>query len=427
MLPSWIRSRNCRPRLVYFLAIEITRRRFASTISFLAWRASRSPFCTMWTILRNSPISRPGLGRQRLDVGADLLDAVLVVRDEVLPALGRELRDAVEPLRVQLLALVVAQEVLARHAIAFGEPHQAALVGHEALVDVVELLDQRVDARLVEAQRLHLGDEVFLDLLVLALLRGRERLVLQLVRDVLVLQAAQPLVLVGDLVEGLEHLRLQLGLDRGERQRILHVVVVQVGFADRRALAFLGRAVGAVRRAAAAGSSPAARDGTGSRPAAPTAAPRPRPGPPGGRRPAAAGAPAAAGFGHALHGVGARIGRFQVDDVAQEDLSFVQLVAPDDDRLEGERALAQAGDHRLAAGLDALGDRDLALAREQLDRAHLAQIHAHRIVGALARLGLLRLGDGLLRDLDQVAAGIIVVVVVLFLLVLARPPRTRRR
>src|SRR5579875_187164 len=36
ILPSWIRSRNCRPRLVYFLAIEMTRRRLASTISFLA-------------------------------------------------------------------------------------------------------------------------------------------------------------------------------------------------------------------------------------------------------------------------------------------------------------------------------------------------------------------------------------------------------
>src|SRR5690348_3975653 len=43
MLPSWIRSRNCRPRLVYFLAMEITRRRFASTISFLARRALASP------------------------------------------------------------------------------------------------------------------------------------------------------------------------------------------------------------------------------------------------------------------------------------------------------------------------------------------------------------------------------------------------
>jgi hypothetical protein len=43
------------------------------------------------------------------------------------------------------------------------------------------------------------------------------------------------------------------------------------------------------------------------------------------------------------------------------------------------------GDHRLAAGLDALGDGDLALARQQLHRAHLAQIHAHRIVGAVGR------------------------------------------
>ncbi len=68
-------------------------------------------------------------------------------------------------------------------------------------------------------------------------------------------------------------------------------------------------------------------------------------------------------------------------------LAFVQLVAPDDDGLEGQRAFAQAGDHRLAAGLDALGDGDLALAREQLHRAHVAQVHAHGIVGALGRLG----------------------------------------
>src|SRR6185503_9777730 len=92
----------------------------------------------------------------------------------------------------------------------------------------------------------------------------------------------------------------------------------------------------------------------------------------------------------------------------------------DDDRLEGERAFAQSRDHCLAAGLDALGDRDFALAREQLDRAHLAQIHAHGIVGALARFGFLRLGDGFGRGLDEIATGIIIVVVVLFLLVLAR-------
>jgi hypothetical protein len=44
---------------VYFLAIEITRRRLASTISFFACRASRSPFCTICTSRRNSWISSP--------------------------------------------------------------------------------------------------------------------------------------------------------------------------------------------------------------------------------------------------------------------------------------------------------------------------------------------------------------------------------
>ena len=140
------------------------------------------------------------------------------------------------------------------HAVALGEPHQAALEADQALVDVVELLDERVDARLVEAERLHLGDDLVLELLVLALLRRRERLVLELVLDVLVLQAAQPLVAVGDRVEGLQHLRLELGLDRGERERALHVVVVAIGCALRLLLAvgvFL--AVGAALNGVAGG------------------------------------------------------------------------------------------------------------------------------------------------------------------------------
>ena len=41
---------------------------------------------------------------------------------------------------------------------------------------------------------------------------------------------------------------------------------------------------------------------------------------------------------------------------------------------------------------------------KQLDRAHLAQIHAHRIVGALGRLLGFGLGRRLRRDLDQFAA-----------------------
>jgi hypothetical protein len=99
---------------------------------------------------------------------------------------------------------------------------------------------------------------------------------------------------------------------------------------------------------------------------------------------------AALAFGarRARRGLGVRpgVGRLEVDDVAKQDLPLGELVAPDDDRLEGERGFAEARDHRLAAGLDALGDGDLALAGEQLDRAHLAEIHADRIVGAVGRL-----------------------------------------
>ncbi len=62
--------------------------------------------------------------------------------------------------------------------------------------------------------------------------------------DVLLLQAAQPLEGVGDVVEGLDHLRLELGLDRGERQRILHVVFVVVA---------LGRGLGRILRLLAVG------------------------------------------------------------------------------------------------------------------------------------------------------------------------------
>jgi len=61
-------------------------------------------------------------------------------------------------------------------------------------------------------------------------------------------------------------------------------------------------------------------------------------------------------------GVGNGTGCFQIDDIAQEDLPLLELVAPDDDGLERERARAQASDHGLAAGLDALCDRDFTLA-----------------------------------------------------------------
>ena len=111
-----------------------------------------------------------------------------------------------------------------------------------------------------------------------------------------------------------------------------------------------------------------------------------------------------------LLGVGAGVGRFQIDDVAEEDFSAVEFVAPDDDGLEGKRAFAETCDHRLAAGLNAFGDGDFALAGEQFHRTHLAQIHAHGVVGALGGVLARGLGRELGLDLDQLAFALLLVV-----------------
>src|SRR5262249_56595942 len=85
--------------------------------------------------------------------------------------------------------------------------------------------------------------------------------------------------------------------------------------------------------------------------------------------------------------------------------------APDDDGLESERALAETRDHRLAASFNALGDRDFALAREQFDRTHLAQIHTHGIVCAFGRLFLLGRCKRLRFRLDDFRTGVVIIIV----------------
>ncbi len=61
---------------------------------------------------------------------------------------------------------------------------------------------------------------------------------------------------------------------------------------------------------------------------------------------------------------------------------------PRNDSAEGQRAFAQAADHLVPAGLDALGDRDFAFTRQQFDRTHFAQVHAHRVIGAAQAFGI---------------------------------------
>ena len=78
---------------------------------------------------------------------------------------------------------------------------------------------------------------------------------------------------------------------------------------------------------------------------------------------------------------------FQIDDVAQQNVFGQKFVMPDGDRLKGQRAFAEPGDHGVPTGLDPLGDGNLALAAQQFDRTHLAQIHADRVVSAVQFFG----------------------------------------
>ena len=66
------------------------------------------------------------------------------------------------------------------------------------------------------------------------------------------------------------------------------------------------------------------------------------------------------------------VGGFEIDDIAQQNLLLAQFIAPHHDGLERQRAFAEAADHRVAAGLDALGDGDFAFAAKQFDAAHFA-------------------------------------------------------
>src|SRR6266545_2914916 len=87
-------------------------------------------------------------------------------------------------------------------------------------------------------------------------------------------------------------------------------------------------------------------------------------------------------------------------DLADADLPLPEPLAEIEDLADGDRRREDRGEHLLLALLDPLRDLDLALAREQGDRAHLAQVHADGIVGlAVAGVLLLLLLLGLVRVL----------------------------
>ena len=77
------------------------------------------------------------------------------------------------------------------------------------------------------------------------------------------------------------------------------------------------------------------------------------------------------------------------DHVDQAPLAGLDRLIGAQQEVVGGRVHRERAAHRIEAFLDALGDADLALARQQLHRAHLAHVHAHRVGGA-AELGIER-------------------------------------
>jgi hypothetical protein len=140
----------------------------------------------------------------------------LFVLDELRPLAISATAHPLDPTLVELIAKIFVDEVLARHTVAVGKAHQPALQCHQALVDGVELFHQAFDACVVERQALDVTDDLITQLVIAALLLARELLACNLHLDFFVLQLAQLLVGGGDVIEGLEHLGLELGLHGGE-------------------------------------------------------------------------------------------------------------------------------------------------------------------------------------------------------------------
>ena len=178
-----------------------------------------------------------------------VVDLVALDLDELRPLLAVG-RHAVEPGLVEFVAEVFVDELLARHAIAVAQAHEAAFETDQALVDGVELLDQAFDTVVVQGQRFDVEDDFIAQLVVSLLLLARALLARDLLFELLVLLLPELLVGAGDLVEGFEHLRLQFGFHGGQGHGVLEVVLVlaaHFAFGRRRARARHGSGAGAVQ------------------------------------------------------------------------------------------------------------------------------------------------------------------------------------
>ena len=292
------------------------------------------------------------LGNGR-DLVADFFDLLGLAFEEVFPlllGLG-DIERRFLPVRIELIAEIALEEFLARHALGVSQAHQLAFKAHQFLVDGVELLNKRFDPRIVDVHRLQIVDDGLSERVVIVARIGRQRLAGHPALNEPFLKLAVLAKGEGNLVELAKNAVAKLGL-HGRHRHGLAFFLVFAFFAGE---AFFGCLVLAL---------------------------------------------AGLGFFFFL-GLLARfrrrvfgaIGCFKVDQVAQKDALIHELIAPDHHGFECQRALAEAADHRIAASLDTLGNRDFAFTGQKLNGPHLTQVHADRVIGAVRTAGIALLDD----------------------------------
>ena len=291
----------------------------------------------------NAPVLadiKPGFIGKLLYFRAHLFNFIAIVLDEVFPTLTGQTSDTTRPVGFIFVALILLQEFFARYTGFVSQTPKPRFKADQTLINGVKLVDQRLNAIIVERQFFYFVNDLGAQFRQAIALCSRKLFIAGLQFNALVLQAAQFFIGPRNHVKTCQHFRLQFHFHGRQRQIIVIIVVIFIRLA-------FGLARWRTRRW---------RGGT---------------------------------FRTAVNffGFGTCESRVKIDDIAQQNLAFVQFIAPDDNRLKCQRAFAQACNHSFATRLNALGNRYFAFARQQFHGTHFAQIHAHRIIRAVGAGG----------------------------------------
>jgi hypothetical protein len=157
---------------------------------------------------------------------AHLLDRVGMGVGECGPALLLQPLHPAQPVGVELVALLLLEEALARHAAAFGQAEKLHFLIQDAAVEAIVLVEQRLDAVVVEVDAAHLLGQLFLELLQPLFLRRRELVLVQGGVEADLEQLVDLLPGGGHRIEAGEHAGQQRLLHHRERNGVLAVFVV---------------------------------------------------------------------------------------------------------------------------------------------------------------------------------------------------------